>query len=170
MGSLEDKLTKATHEIALYAVKHSMLVHQYLDLIAEKASKGCKIKILIMEALDEDGNPNQNVEAVTKQRLQASLRPTLEESHKLLSSWLSSLDKTTRKNIEIRQYREFPTVTYTFIDRGESHGFVQVEVFIPTVQINDLPHYVVTRRDNERFFTIHCKSFDGVWSSARMLT
>jgi hypothetical protein len=42
---------------------------------------------------------------------------------------------------------------------------------LPKVKIDNLPHYVVTKREGGRLFNAHCSSLDGLWrESSKLIT
>jgi len=169
MPKFDTFLRGAKKEIIFYAVKHSTLIHQYLGVLKERVEAGCKVKILLMAARDKDGNINPNVPDIDKQRFMTELLPTLEANTKALKEWHQTLSPKIRDRVEIRKYWENPTVTYTVLDKDEIHGFCMVEIFIPGVPLFNLPHYIVTRRDNEENFKIHIGSLNFVWNRAEPL-
>lgn len=169
MLPLDRILNRARKEIILYAVQHSTVVHQYLGLLQDKAEAGCRIRILMMATTCPDGGINPNVAEHDSHRRYSGLLPQLESSRNSFQSWLSSLSPPVRERIEIRTYQECPVATYTFIDREEIDGFVQVELLLYGIHVHDMPHYVVTRKDGGGFFDIHCKSFDRLWERSQVL-
>jgi hypothetical protein len=169
LPSLGDLLNRAKKEIALYSVGHTTLVHQHLHLLEKKIEDGCEVKILIMCPRDEDGNANPNVLAVQALTPQSNTLARLEAHLAILKDWYDCLSEEAKRRVEVRTYWEHPGVTYTFIDREEGNGFVQVGMMLPTVHIDTLPHYVVTRRDGGQLFHTHCNSFNGLWTASAVL-
>jgi hypothetical protein len=166
---LDRILRKAKKELILYAVQHSYVIHQCLGLLEEKAEAGCKIKILMMAPRSVDGEVNPNVMESASHRRYAGLLEQIESSAKSFQSWLGSLSASARQMVEIRTYLECPVATYTFIDKDETSGFVQVELLLYGIHVHDMPHYIVTKKDDGRFFDTHCESFDRLWSRSQVL-
>jgi hypothetical protein len=168
---LDHWFNKAKKEIVLYAVQHSAVVHQYLGLLKDKAENGCRIKILMMSARMPDGEVNPNVRESESQRRYTGLLPQIENNTKTLREWWESLSESARQVVEVRMYQEYPVATYTFIDRDEANGFVLVEIQHYGVHVHDMPHYIVTKKDDSsaRFFQTHCESFDRLWSRSCVL-
>lgn len=155
LPKLDEIIKAAKKDIALYAVVHNSLVHGHLGLLKEKAKNGCKVKILIMDTKDVEGNRNPNLKAL------GEIRPDVWGRHKaisqidantnLLRNWLESLGSPLREMVEIRTYTEFPVATYTFIDRDDIEGFVIVEVMLFGIDVYNIPHYIVSRKDGGKF-------------------
>jgi|GEM_PF-2924212 len=163
-------LPTAKHDIAMLAVQFSSIVHDYLGTLAEKAAAGCKVKILMMASRDANGNINPNVEAYESQRTYTDLRSRLENTAHTFAEWLASLDESIRRNIEIHEYTEHPTVSMFFVDRNDIHGFLRVEVLHYKTHAHQFPNYQVLRKDDADFYDFHWKSFEALWNSARPLT
>jgi hypothetical protein len=162
-------LPKARHEIAMLAVQFSSVVHDYLGALAEKAEEGCQIKILMMAPRDAQGNVNPNVEAYESQRTYTNLLSRLDDTANTLARWVTSLAPSIRKQIEIKQYLEHPTVSMFFIDRADVDGFLRVEVLPYKADAHDFPNYHVRRRDDEGFYDFHSRSFDLLWKKSMRL-
>lgn len=171
MVSLDKMINRARTEIVMYAVQHSTVIHQYLGLLKDKAESGCNIKILMMAAKRVDGSMNPNVAESESHRVYSGKRllSEIEANARSFLSWLDSLSPSAQEKVEIRVYQECPTASYLFIDRSEIHGFVQVELFLYGVHVRDMPHYVIKRKDNERFFKVHNDSFEGLWKRSHVL-
>lgn len=169
MPSLSEHIGNARKEISILAVQHSALIHQYLGLVQQKAESGCQIKLLMMAAMDENGNLNPNVKALESHLTYSEVLSQLESNATTFKTWLDSLSVRSRKQVEIRTYVEHPIGSYLFIDKDEPDGYVQVEIFLYGVHVNDMPHYVVTRRDSHRFFQIHLDSFNKLWNKSQPL-
>ncbi|MCP4373190.1 MAG: hypothetical protein GY797_34560 [Deltaproteobacteria bacterium] len=167
--ALDKYLPNAKSEIAMLAVQHSTIGHQYLGELEKKAKEGCKIKILMMAPRDEAGNVNPNVIEYESQRQYTDLLLKLEASTNTFKKWLSSLDNQVRERVEIRQYLAHPTVTYFFVDKDELDGFVQVEILLYQVHVRNYPRYLVMNKDNEEFFKTHTNSFEDLWKESQKL-
>ena len=169
LSPLGNLLDKAREEIILVAVQHSTLVHQYLGVLQRKVEMGCKIKILMMAAKDQERKDNANVpEFESHHPLFSGLRSQIERTSTTFTKWLRSLPEAQLEKIEIRSYVSHPIATYTFIDKDHSEGFVQVEVLLYGLDVNDLPHYIVGKatEDERKLLKTHCESFDRLWESA----
>jgi len=166
---LDRIINTAKQEIILYAVQHSTVVHQYLGLLEAKAETGCKVKILLMAARSPDGKVNPNVAESESHRRYTGLLAQIEASTASFQTWHASLSPTARERVEIRVYLECPIATYTFIDRDEPDGFVQVELLLYGIHVSDVPHYIVSRKKGGRFFDTHRESFDRLWAKSGTL-
>lgn len=169
MPKLNSVMRGARKEIILYAIKHSVLVHQDLGILQERVEAGCRVKILIMAGEDMEGKVNPNVYDVDKQRFTTALLPTLQANTKALREWHNSLNPKWREKVEIRKYWGNPTVTYTVIDKDEIDGSFMVEVLIPGVPLFNLPHYIIMRRDDEDSFKLHIESLNYIWNKAEAI-
>lgn len=170
LSPLDMKISQAQKEIILYSVQHSFLVHQCLGLLQKKAEAGCKIKILIMAAKDSEGEINSNVLESESHRRYEGLLSQIEASTKSLQVWANSQKNiSTQKMIEIRAYQECPVATYLFIDKDESNGFCQIEIMHYGVHAQDMPHYIVYKKNNDQFLKVHFESFEKLWKRSTIL-
>ncbi|MFX0136061.1 MAG: DUF5919 domain-containing protein [Candidatus Hodarchaeota archaeon] len=167
MISFSELINKAKKELIFYSIQHDTLVKNFLGQIEKKAEDGCKIKILIMSPLTENGSINPNVSEIAKHRLYSGLLQKLESNITTLKDWMARLDSSIYNRIEIRTYQEFPVATYTFIDRETMDGFVQVEVCLYGIQVFDMPSYIVTKKNGGNFYDMHYKSFEKLWTNAK---
>lgn len=168
--SLDKIIIQAQKEIILYSVQHGALVHQCLGLLQQKAESGCKIKILMMAPKNSLGEINPNVLESESHRRYKGLLSQIESSTKSLKEWVNSLNFPAQKMIEIRTYQECPIATYLFIDKDDSNGFVQVELLLYGIHVQDMPHYIVYKNENERFLKTHIESFEKLWANSAVLS
>lgn len=164
-----EHLNRAKREIITFAVQHSALIHQYLGLLERKARTGCKVKILMMAPRDENGEINPNVEELRSHVTYNGLSNQLDSSIESFKKWFEALNISIRQNIEIRCYRQLPKESYLFIDKDESYGYVQVEIYLYGIHVHDMPHYVVTKKESPEFFKTHLDSFEKLWQESKTL-
>jgi len=162
-------LPEAKDEIAIMAVQFNSIVHQYLGELAQVASRGCQVKILMMSPKDAGGNDNPNVESYQSQRTYTKLLSRLEIATDSFKKWLDSLDSEVRKNVEIRQYLEHPTVSMFFVDKENDEGFLRVEVLPYKAHAHEFPNYQLLRKGDPEFFDFHKRSFNLLWEKSIVL-
>lgn len=169
MLSLELLIQKAQKEIIMCAVQHSYLAHHGLSLLQAKLESGCKVKILMMAARDQDGEINQNVIESESHRTYKGLLPQIESSTQLFENWFDSLSEASKKLIEIRAYQQCPIAALILIDRDEPSGFIQSEILLYGIDVREMPHYVLTKKNGSNLFKTHSESFDQLWKNARII-
>ena len=169
MPSLEVLIQKAQKEIIMCAVQHSYLAHQGLSLLQAKLETGCKVKILMMAAKNQNGEINRNVIEFESHRTYKGLLSQIESSTQLFETWFDSLSEASKKLIEIRSYQQCPIAALIFIDRDELNGLIQTEILLYGIDVREMPHYVLTQKSGSNLFKTHCESFDQLWSKAQIL-
>ncbi len=169
MPPLETLIQKAQKEIILYAVQHSYVVHHGLGLLQAKLETGCKVRILLMAARNQNGEINLNVIESESHRTYTGLLPQIESSTHSLESWFDSLTEAKKKLVEIRTYQQCPIMSLTIIDRDEPNGLIQSEIFLYGVDVREMPHYLLTKKNGSNLFRSHCESFDQLWSKSEAL-
>lgn len=166
---LEALVQKAQKEIILYAVQHSHLVHHGLDLLQTKLETGCKVKILLMAAKNQNGEINPNVIEAESHRTYTGLLSQIQSSTHSFENWFDSLTEAKKKLTEIRTYEQCPIMSLTIIDRDEPNGLIKSEILLYGVDVRDLPHYLLTKKYGSNVFKAHCQSFDKLWDRANVL-
>lgn len=129
-----------------------------------------RIRILMMSPTDENGKINPNVKEYVSRWNYYGLQAKLEANHDIMKKWLSSLPSRTKQRIEVRSYFNIPVANYLLIDQGELRGYIQVELPIfYGLDLENLPHYIVRRKDDENFFQQHIDSFENLWQKSYIL-
>lgn len=166
---LDIYLPKVKYEIALMAVQFNSIIHQSLRKLEEIASRGCKIKILMMAPENSKGCTNPNVKEYLSQRTYTNLHGRLKIAIDTFTEWLSSLNPEIRRNIEIRQYLEHPTMTLFFVDKDNEEGFLRVEALPYKFDAHDFPNYEIFKKDDADFYNLHIRSFNLLWEKSSIL-
>jgi len=169
MQPLEALVQKAQKEIILYAIQHSYVVHHGLGLLQAKLEAGCKVKILLMATKNQNGEINPNVIESESHRTYTGLLPQIESSTHSFENWFDSLTEAKKKLAEIRTYEQCPIMSLTIIDRDEPNGLIQSEIFLYGVDVRDMPHYILTKKNGSNVFKAHCESFDKLWNKSEVL-
>jgi hypothetical protein len=169
MHPLEALIQKAQKEIILYAVQHSYVVHHGLGLLQAKLETGCKVRILLMAAKNQNGEINPNVIESASHRTYTGLLTQIESNTHSFESWFDSLTEAKKKLAEIRIYYQCPIMSLTIIDKDEPGGLMQSEVLLYRVDVRDMPHYILTKKNGSNLFKAHCESFDQLWSKSEVL-
>lgn len=167
--SLEALIQKAEKEVVIYAVQHTYLAHHGLSLLQAKLEKGCKVKILMMAAKNQNGEINPNVLESESHRTYTGLLQQIESSTNLFGTWFDSLSEASKKMVEIRTYQQCPIASMIIIDRDELNGLIQAEIFLYGVDVREMPHYIFTKKSGLNLFKTHCESFDQLWRKAQIL-
>ena len=71
--------------------------------------------------------------------------------------------------VEIRTYQQCPIMTFVIIDRDEPSGLVQTKTLLYGLDVREMPHYILTKKDGVNLFKAHSESFDQLWSKAAIL-
>jgi hypothetical protein len=169
MQPLEALFQKAQKEIILYAVQHSYVVHHGLGLLQAKLEAGCKVRILLMAAKNQNGAINPNVIESESHRTYTGLIPQIESSTYSFESWYDSLTEAKKRLAEIRTYQQCPIMSLTIIDKDEPNGLIQSEILLYGVDVREMPHYILTKKNGSNLFKAHCVSFDRLWNKSEVL-
>lgn len=172
MENLEEILKRAEKSIDIYAIKHSKVVEGPIRrLLEEKAKNGCKIRLLMMEAFDKNGRMSYNVQELENRREYSTPRifNRIKDNANTLIRWRDRLNDSIKSRIQIQAYNETPTCTMVLLDGEYISGFVQLEVFLPCVDVINQPHYQTSFLLSEKFFNQHVKIFNSLWKSSHDL-
>ena len=168
MPKLYKILEKAEKTIDIYAIKHQKIREpKILNLLTEKARNGCEIRLLFMEAYNNDSNIN-DLKAVREysEEIDRDMRTNTQKA----LNWKDRLNRSepdVSKSIQIKAYSGSPSCTFVLCDRDELEtGFVQLEVFLPYVSKDEQPHYQTKKTFDKIFFDQHVDIFEFLWNEA----
>lgn len=100
LPSFEETFDKAKEEIVIWAACFGSGINK-IRLIQDKLEQRCKVKILLMALLDENGNKNSSIEHAAEISKNTGLENRLNTAHKELRDFYTFLDKEIQNLLEI---------------------------------------------------------------------
>ena len=163
--SLESTFALAKEEIifwgsALYSV------HDRSDLILKKLNQGCKVKILMMSLVDENGTLNPNIEFYQKLTRHVGFRDRVAVAKMEFEEIFNRLDKYQKGLFELRYYMVFPTANYIIIDRSSRNGLIRVEPCIYGCRSYESPSFDIDQKSGSKLFKVIGRAFIDVWEDS----
>lgn len=162
--TLESQVMSSHEEVAVMGLQLGALTHIYLPLLEQLATRGCRIKLLMMNPVDKAGSPLPWVDEVGKVHTFLGLHGILIGNMTHLSDWLEGLPKDARKRVEIRLYSTIPTISAILIDKDRDTGTIKVEPIIHRFPPSERPSFVVNRSSSSALYRKLVDSFNDLWN------
>lgn len=166
LPSFEETFDKAKEEIVIWAACFGSGINK-IRLIQNKLEQRCKVKILLMALLDENGNKNSSIAHAAEISKNTGLENRLNTAHKELRDFYTSLDKEFQNLLEIRTYLKVPTATFLLINKDTNKGFIIVEPSFIGFWADELPSFEVTQFIGSGLYNVIKRSFNETWSNSK---
>ena len=167
--SLQETLSGAKRELLLIGVALTSVVHSQRALLENLARKGCKIKIAVWKPPSDNQQRALLIEKLEDVIDVPDLERNLPGNIERLRHWYSSLDESARKNIEIRGYTAFPSLSIIFVDKDNPEGLVHVEPIIYRAPPEELPSFRLGPHDAPKLFQILGRRYTLLWENSESL-
>ena len=166
---LINDVESAQREIFIVGLALVSLTLTFLDVLKEKADKGCKIRIAMIAPRDKGQiNPLILNLALTLgfQNDVANYVSSIEGSLNRLAAMKASLPKEKQKNIEIRIYNSVPTFVMMAFDGNTQNGKVRVD-FIPYKVSRSLwPTFELRHDASSKIYEFVYQSSNQLWKDS----
>lgn len=160
---LEKVLSESKSEIAIMGLQLGAIIHSYLPLLRQRASQGCRIRLLMMSPVSKEAKPLPWVDEVGKVHTFISLSQILQSNISHLTNWLAELPDEVKTKIEVRLYGTIPTASVLLIDKDSDSGVIKVEPVLHQFPPHNRPSFVVERHSSLVLYSHMVDSFNSLW-------
>lgn len=123
----------------------------------------------MMSPTNGSGHSNPNVAESESHRTYSGLLEQIKVSRDTFIKWFDSRTPEEQKKIEIKEYEQCPTVTFTIVDPETDDALMVTELLIYGVDVQKLPSFVLLRSQATNLFDAQFNSFESLWAKARFV-
>jgi len=152
---------RTASEIVVVGVSLISIVPPYLDFYEQKMRDGCTLRFLLLDPKSPSLKTLDSMIRVT------NTQHDIEQSLTSLRALIEA-QKNVKGKCEVRQSSVFLPFGIAAFDPDKETGFMNVELLAYKKFFGERPHFVLTRRNNSKWFEFFKSQYEQLWSESQV--